>query len=230
MTFDIHALDHLDDWDEDSEAAQEEYHDTLSELFLASPEGQELAEAHPETGFWSYQFMYYGFAYVGVSPPQMDRRDAREIVEELFPRKISILSPDDADAAMPELMAFWGYLEREYQLPNAKAMLRYLRDVEPDFKRMMLDPANFGMAKSFFMQGQAMGFDMTTQEGTEAFMAAYNAAIMGAVPDAPFDTGLDALPGQPGTPGGAASKPAKRRLRPQKAAPPKAKKKRRRRR
>jgi hypothetical protein len=160
----------------------------------------------------------------------MDQRDAREIVEELFPRKISILAPDDADDAIPELMAFWRYLEREYQLPNAKAMLRYLRDVEPHFKRMMLDPANFGIAKSFFMQGQAMGFDMTTDEGAEAFMAAHNAAIMGAVPGAPRDIGLDAPPGEPDAPGEMTGKPAKRRLRPPRATPPKAKKKKRRRR
>jgi len=42
----------------------------------------------------------------------------------------------------------------------------------------MNDPSRFGMAKSFFMMGQAAGFDMTTQEGAEAFMNWYNAMVM----------------------------------------------------
>ena len=74
-------------------------------------------------------------------------------------------------------MAFWRYLERAYQLPNAKAILRYLRDVEPDFKRMMLDPANFGMAKSFVMMGKEAGFDMESPEGLQAWVNAYNAIV-----------------------------------------------------
>jgi hypothetical protein len=230
MAFDIHALDRLDDWDEDTEAAREEYQDTLAELFLASPEGQELADLYPEPGFWSYQFVSYGFTYIGVSLPQMERRDAREIIEELFPRKISLFSPDDADKAIPELIAFWQYLEREYRLPNARAMLRYLREMEPEFKRMMLDPANFGIAKSFFMQGQALGLDMTTQEGAEAFMALYNAAALSALPGAPLDTFSDSLPGRPHASDQKTSTPRKRGLRPKRIAPPKAKKKKRRRR
>ncbi len=44
---------------------------------------------------------------------------------------------------------------------------------------MMNDPSNFGMAKSFFTMGRAAGYDMTTQEGMNAFMLAYNARLLG---------------------------------------------------
>jgi hypothetical protein len=127
--------------------------------------------------------MRFGHDYLGRTLPQMDQGDADEIVVELFPRKISLLSPDDADDTVPELIAFWAYLRREFQLPNAGAILRFLREVEPEFKAIMTDPANFGIAKSFFMQGQAMGFDMTTQDGLDAFMAAQNLAAIVGKPD-----------------------------------------------
>jgi hypothetical protein len=38
----------------------------------------------------------------------------REILSEIFPRKISLASPEDVHDALPELIAFWEYLKREY--------------------------------------------------------------------------------------------------------------------
>jgi hypothetical protein len=174
MTFDIHQLDKLEEFDEN---LVEEYQDTLTNLFLDSPEGQERAKEDREIGFWAYQFMYYGHQYLGTTLPKMDRHEADEIVTELFPRKISIFSPDEADDTIPELLAFWEYLKREYNLPNAKKILNYLHEIQPQFKGIMNDPSNFGMAKSFFMQGQAAGFDMATEEGSQAFMHANNASL-----------------------------------------------------
>ena len=40
------------------------------------------------------------------------------------------------------------------------------------------NPENFGMAKSFVMAGNQAGFDMSTQQGLEAFMLAYNSAML----------------------------------------------------
>lgn len=45
-------------------------------------------------------------------------------------------------------------------------------------ERELSNPANFGMAKSFFTMGTQAGFDMTTQEGLDAFMLAYNSALL----------------------------------------------------
>jgi hypothetical protein len=75
-------------------------------------------------------------------------------------------------------MAFWEYLEREFLLPQARAVLNLLAKIEPDFKSLMSDPSRFGMAKSFFTMGQAAGFDMTSQEGMNAFMLDCNARLL----------------------------------------------------
>jgi len=104
--------------------------------------------------------------------------DVQTVVTELFPRKVSLQSPEQADDAIPELTAFWKYLKREFHLPQADAVLEFLREIEPHFPDMMNDPSNFGMAKSFFTMGQAAGFDMTTQEGLDAFMLAYNTRLL----------------------------------------------------
>lgn len=176
MTFDIHQLDALG-WD-DYDQAFEEYRDSLLECFFESPEGRSHLQEFPEAGFWASQLMCYGYGYLGVTLPEMTKRHVQEIVTELFPRKISLLSPDDADGAIPELTAFWKYLEREYGLRQAGAILRFLHKIAPDFERVMNDPSKFGMAKSFAMMGQQAGFDMTKKEDIDAFVHLYNASIL----------------------------------------------------
>jgi len=178
MDFDIHQLDDVEFGTEEGHAAFEEYQEALLDRFTESPEGQQRLKADPDMGFWAAQLMYYGWQYEGSTVSQMTVGDVRSVVDELFPRKISLRSPDEADHAIPELVAFWKYLKREFHLPQADAILESLRQVEPDFPGMMNDPSNFGMAKSFFMMGQAAGFDMTNEEGMNAFMLAYNAGLL----------------------------------------------------
>jgi hypothetical protein len=179
MAFNIHELDNIDYNDEGGEEAFYEYQDRLLNLFIQSPEGQVNQETSPETGLWAAQFMYYGYGYIGVAPPQISPIHAEEIITELFPRKISLTSPEEARDALPELIAFWEYLKREYRLRNATKVLAYLRAVDPqDFEHAMFDPANFGMAKSFVMMGQQAGFDMTDEKEMNTFMNIYNTRLI----------------------------------------------------
>lgn len=190
MTFDIYQLDESE-WDEEEEAF-DEYRNALLERFFKSPEGQAHLAEFPGAGFWSDQLIYYGHSYLGTPLPQMTQRDVEEIVTELFPRKITLLSPQDADGAIEELVALWQYLKREYGLERAEAILEFLQRVAPDFVGLMNDPARFGMAKSFLMMGQAAGFDMTEEKDIDTFIHLYNASLMmqegpSSLPDAPSD-------------------------------------------
>jgi hypothetical protein len=98
--------------------------------------------------------------------------------------------PESAPEIIDELRSFWQFLQRQYQLPAAAGILPLLdHRAEQRLRDELANPANYGMAKSFFMQGMQAGFDMTTKEGTEAFMLAYNAAQLAR---------LEGLPGLPG--------------------------------
>ncbi len=192
MAFDIRQLDKLEEFDEE---ALDTYQDALLDQFLDSLEGQARLAEDPDMGFWAAQFIYYGYGYLGYTLPQTTDAIADEIVTEVFPRKISILSPDDADDTIPELIAFWQFLKREYRLRHADAVLRRLRKIAPDFKDIMNDPSRFGMAKSFFTMGKASGFDMTSEEGMGEFIQVFNASIAGSLADEGGFPGL--LPGMP---------------------------------
>lgn len=176
MAFNIHQLNNLDY--DDAEDILEPYQDEVIELFANSPEGQAYLETHETMGFWIAQLIYYGFGYEGFTLPQMTKANVQLVLEQLFPRKISLFSPEEADDAIPELMAFWQFLKREFKLIKADSILKYLRQVEPKFKRLMNDPSKFGFAKSFVLMGQKAGFDMATEAGNEAFMQHYNAQIL----------------------------------------------------
>lgn len=59
----------------------------------------------------------------------------------------------------------------------------------------MNDPRNFGMAKSLFTLGQEAGFDMTTQEGLQAFQQHYNQQLQGTGAPPPGFPALQGLTG-----------------------------------
>ena len=141
MPFDIYRLDHLGESD-DFEEALPEYQDALLELFFQSPEGQARVQADPGMGFWADQLIDYGYTYLGVTLPQMQPMHLRELLTEVFPRKITLHAPEDADDALPELIAFWEYLQREYKLPAARDMLSSLRGVKPEQFKQGSAPAS----------------------------------------------------------------------------------------
>ncbi len=179
MTFDIRALDDVDSFEGDYDERLAEYRDALLELFFESPEAEEHRKTYRDIGYWIANLIYYGYVHAGATIPRMTVRDVDEIVTEIFPRKISLTSREEAKDAVPELIAFWEYLKREYKLGQADGILKFLREISPDeFVKMMYDSSKFGMAKSFFMAGQSAGFDMTDEKESQAFMLHYNASLL----------------------------------------------------
>jgi hypothetical protein len=78
------------------------------------------------------------------------------------------------------MRAFWRFLKREFGLANADGILRLLNDaLAKRIDRALSNPATFGMAKSFVMMGKAAGFDTTSEDGIQEWVAAYNAGLPG---------------------------------------------------
>ena len=85
---------------------------------------------------------------------------------------------DEAPIIIRELQYFWKFLQRDFHLENATACLKILDDeAANELKEEMNNPANFGIAKSFFMMGKDQGFDMSTEEGLQSWMETYNAGL-----------------------------------------------------
>jgi hypothetical protein len=186
------------------------YQDAILELFANSPERIAYSEQGSEIG-WTSMFLEYAMSYLGLTPPEMGEGDFNEVLFEIIPRKVAV-GPEEAPDIVAELRAFWSFLGRAYELPNAPKLLALLDDqAVRRLEHELANPANFGMAKSLVMQGKARGFDTTTQAGLEAWMHTYNAEL-GAPP--PMFTGPSdvlPLPRSPSSSGAKARKEKSRR-------------------
>jgi hypothetical protein len=159
------------------------YIEGLTAAFAASEEAMRLP---PERTNWVHPLLSFGFNYVGVSPADMTRNDFEEVLFDLFPRKVST-DADAAESIIVELRAFWTFAARQYAAANAATMLAVLNDrAVARLRTALSNPSNFGLAKSMFMTGSQGGFDMTTQEGLAAFMAAYNESLSTGPPLPPL--------------------------------------------
>ena len=179
MSFDIHCLNNLE-YDPDSELFQS-YIDTVQELFWKSKEGVAYKEANSNIhiGYWIRNLMELGFGYHSSSVPQMDVAIVKDIVAELFPAKITLNKASDADSCIPELLTFWNFLQKEYQLQEAEAIIKYLRNIQPVYRSIMNDPSKFGMAKSLMVTAREAGFPMETQADMENFLVHFNRKQLG---------------------------------------------------
>jgi hypothetical protein len=177
MSFDIHGLDSVEPGSDKADKALEAYQRTLLGLFASSPEGVAHTVRYPQMGYWAESLLFFSFSYLGTPLPQMRLSDVEEVVTEIFPRKVSLRSPQDAQEVIPELLAFWEFLQREYALPVAPSVIARLRELEPNYTSIMNDSARFGMAKSLFALAQRTGFDMTKQDEANAFIEFYNSQL-----------------------------------------------------
>lgn len=208
MTFDINQMVVDAETGGYDEAAAIRYQEALEEQFAQSPEGVAYT-AEGRTLGWTSPFLSYAMSHLGLTPPEMDQGDFDEVLFELFPRKVSV-QPEEAADIIDELRAFWTFLGRAYELPNAPGLLEGLDDrAARRLERELANPANYGMAKSMVMQGQARGFDTSTQEGLNAWMLTYNAEQMMGRPG-PLGPGPARLP-QPARKSNARAKEKNRR-------------------
>src|SRR5574341_497856 len=115
MAFDIYRLDD-EDYEEDEFY---DYQEELVKLFANSPEGQARAQEDPGMAFWAQVLIDYGHSYTGATIPLMTDEDIEELLTDVFPRKVSLSAPEDADEALPARIALWEYLKRAYKLGNA---------------------------------------------------------------------------------------------------------------
>ena len=162
MAIDLNRLDSIRDYDKAIEAL-EAYTEELVTEFINAPEGQTYLATYPAAqasiGGWIDSLLHFAYAYESVTLPHMTKRIVDTIVTQLFPEKISLIAPEDADTAIPELIAFWEFLKRSYKHPQADRIISFLKQIQPKFKGMMSDPSNFGIAKSFVSAGTNAGFD-----------------------------------------------------------------------
>jgi hypothetical protein len=174
LVFDHSSGDYLED-------KAQRYQEQLLALFWKSPEGRILSKRERENRGWLEPVLSLGLNYLGVTPAQMAPAQFRELLFEVFPRKVTV-SASQAPQIIRELRLFWQFLAREFSLSNASGCLKILNErAAEQLEEELEDPANFGIAKTFLLEGLERGFDLSSQEGIEDWMNTYNSEMSGLI-------------------------------------------------
>ncbi len=150
MSVNLHQLDQIKEYSQ-AIAVLGEFVKELVIDFSDSIEGKTYLQTHPSmmeyVGSWIDHLLYFGYVYESVTLPQMGMSNVEVIVTQIFPQKISLLDPAEANTAIPELIAFWQFLKREYQHPQAHKIIKLLKQVKSKFPSIINDQRNFDLAK-----------------------------------------------------------------------------------
>jgi hypothetical protein len=168
--------------------AEQAYYERACDVFSKSNEAEQVVDRFGDLR-WFQMLLEFGLNHRGEIIDEMTLGGLTEFVFEYIPRKVST-EPERAASIVFELTMFWEYLDRVYELPDAKSIIEWLKTdgMVARLETELSDPANFGMAKSMFMSGTKAGYDMTSEKGMAEFITAYNQSLQSDDVSAPATT------------------------------------------
>ena len=184
---DTNPLDDLGEteYDDDDPEAGERRAYELTGQFMASPAALSLSESmQQEAGFIVNFLLQYAWDYEGVSAEELDESTLREVLLEIFPRKITA-DRELFKYVIPVSQVFLGWLESQGILKDAKPLIRAIADWDKEIVSRADDPKNWGMAKGFSMLAKSRGVDISDERATRQFMMEYNRQLLATKQDEP---------------------------------------------
>src|SRR6266849_3170807 len=118
--------------------------------------------------------------YLGIDrPADLGPGDLEELRLRVYPRKITVLDRADTEDTIPAIRDFLAYLGESGGMPDgaARKLERELDRIAPRFADAVMDPSNWGMARSFVQAMAADGVDMDDQAAVDRWIAAYNTRV-----------------------------------------------------
>ena len=122
-------------------------------------------------------------------PADLGQGDLEEVLLRVYPRKVTVFDRADTEDTIPAVRDFLAYLAESGGMTEAAArkLKHELDRIAPRFADAVMDPANWGTARSFVQAMAANGVDMSDQTAVDGWIAAYNAEVYPA--DAVFEPG-----------------------------------------
>ena len=104
--------------------------------------------------------------HLGLDLAELTPGDLRELLLRVFPRKITVADRADLDTVIPTMRAVCGFLRDTGRIKPQQhdRLIRELDDIEPRFADAVMDPANWGMARTITQSMLADGIDVANQD------------------------------------------------------------------
>jgi len=165
--------DEHEDWDDDEEGAERRA-DDLARRFEQSPFAAALPEKCGKCAGWIvFNVFHYARAYTDAEPEDLDLGVLREVLLEVFPRKVSA-ERDTFECVAPVTQALLRWLESEGILEDSAKLADAVGTWAEKIVANAMDPNNWGIAKSFVMGARADGVDLTDREAMDDYMVKFN--------------------------------------------------------
>jgi hypothetical protein len=112
-------------------------------------------------------------------PADLTPADLEQLLLRVYPRKITILDDSQTVDTIPSMSDFIAFLAESGALPaaRARALDRELDLIAPRFGEAVMDPANWGMARSFVTAMAADGVNFDDEAAVQRWIADYNRGL-----------------------------------------------------
>jgi sirohydrochlorin ferrochelatase len=117
--------------------------------------------------------------HLGIAgPAELTPAGLEELLLRVYPRKITILDYAETAGTIPAVSDFLTYLAETGELTRSGAaeLDRALTAIAPRFGAAVMDPANWGMARSFVTMMAADGVDLDDEAEFQRWISGYNAS------------------------------------------------------
>ena len=183
-----------DEFDDDDPEAGEKRADELTNRFVASAAFAELPEdVRPDAGFVAYNVLAYAAIYEGARPEELNDRVLREVLMEVFPRKVTA-DPESFKNAAPVAAALVRWLGSEGILKDADRLAARVAKWSDRIAANAADESRWGMAKGFSMFAKAQGLDPTDPKDMAKATLEFNRRMAAPRVEAPPEEDYLSLP------------------------------------
>jgi len=112
-------------------------------------------------------------------PADLTPAELEQLLLRIYPRKITILDESQTVDTIPSVSDFIAFLAESGALPaaRARALERELGLIAPRFGEAVMDPANWGMARSFVSAMAADGVNFDDEAAVQRWIADYNRGL-----------------------------------------------------
>jgi hypothetical protein len=112
-------------------------------------------------------------------PADLGPGDLEEVLLRVYPRKITVFDRADTEDTIPAVRDFLAYLAGSGEMTEgaARELERELDRVAPRFADAVMDPENWGMARSIVQAMAADGVEMGDQAAVDRWIATYNTRV-----------------------------------------------------
>jgi hypothetical protein len=102
--------------------------------------------------------------------------DLRQLLLAVFPRKVTVSDPEDVNTVIPTMREVCRFLRDTGRIPRSRhdQLIGELDQIEPEFAGAVMDPGNWGMARTFTQAMIADGVDIGDDGAMQGWISGFS--------------------------------------------------------